>query len=276
VRRARRGTARRPFRGGQATHAEAAPKANRDRPSPPHPRRLSPPRRRAAAPGGTCWGPGHPAAGCRPGGVAGPQCAGAAMPTPSRRGGRNGEDAAVTTVRLALRKRPRRESPGRPRNGRRAVPRRARRTTRIRTADLAVIGVTPVGVPTCLWLGPYGCGSAPTFDRLPCPGWVLRHDVTTFGPLVNRSGPPAMVTTRANLTPVDTSARRRRLTWMWRLESVDGSALNRARLACAYNQSDAESWAGRAVAELADRRRPGDAASEDDTEVYGPMSLGEH
>ena len=65
------------------------------------------------------------------------------------------------------------------------------------------------------------------------------------------------------------------MTWSWRLESVDGTALSEPASPAHANQSDAESWLGEQWRELADAGVAQATLLDADTEVYGPMSLGE-
>jgi hypothetical protein len=65
------------------------------------------------------------------------------------------------------------------------------------------------------------------------------------------------------------------MTWTWRLESVDGKELSEPASPAHGNQSDAESWLGEQWRELADAGVAQVTLLEADTEIYGPMSLGE-
>ncbi len=65
------------------------------------------------------------------------------------------------------------------------------------------------------------------------------------------------------------------MTWMWRLESVDGTGLSEPVSAAHGSQSDAESWLGEHWRELADAGVAQVTLLDAGTVVYGPMSLGE-
>jgi hypothetical protein len=65
------------------------------------------------------------------------------------------------------------------------------------------------------------------------------------------------------------------MTWTWRLESVDGTALAEPASPAYGSQSDAESWLGEHWRELADAGVAQATLLDAGTEVYGPMSLGE-
>ncbi|MDQ2797465.1 MAG: hypothetical protein M3Y06_09935 [Actinomycetota bacterium] len=69
------------------------------------------------------------------------------------------------------------------------------------------------------------------------------------------------------------------MTWTWRLEQPDGSALPDLRNGPDNpphsNQSDAESWLGENWRELADAGVAGVTLCSDGTKVYGPMPLAE-
>jgi hypothetical protein len=65
------------------------------------------------------------------------------------------------------------------------------------------------------------------------------------------------------------------MTWTWRLESVDGKELTEPVSPAYGNQSDAESWLGEQWRELAEAGVAQVTLLEADTEIYGPMSLGE-
>ncbi|PZS19352.1 MAG: hypothetical protein DLM57_04230 [Pseudonocardiales bacterium] len=65
------------------------------------------------------------------------------------------------------------------------------------------------------------------------------------------------------------------MTWMWRLESVDGSVFIGPVSPSHANQSDAESWLGEHWRELADAGVAQVTLFDSDVAVYGPMSLGE-
>jgi len=65
------------------------------------------------------------------------------------------------------------------------------------------------------------------------------------------------------------------MTWTWRLESVEGTALTDPASPGHTNQSDAESWLGERWRELADAGVAQATLLDAGAEVYGPMSLGE-
>lgn len=65
------------------------------------------------------------------------------------------------------------------------------------------------------------------------------------------------------------------MTWTWRLEAVDGTALSDPTPPAHSNQSDAESWLGEQWRELADSGVAQATLLEAGVEVYGPMSLNE-
>lgn len=65
------------------------------------------------------------------------------------------------------------------------------------------------------------------------------------------------------------------MSWIWRMEAVDGSALSEPASPAQTNQSDAESWLGEHWRELADAGVAQVTLLDDDTEIYGPMPLGE-
>ncbi|MDT4970586.1 MAG: hypothetical protein QOG22_729 [Pseudonocardiales bacterium] len=65
------------------------------------------------------------------------------------------------------------------------------------------------------------------------------------------------------------------MTWTWRLESVEGKELTEPVSPAHGNQSDAESWLGEQWRELAEAGVAQVTLLEADTEIYGPMSLGE-
>jgi hypothetical protein len=65
------------------------------------------------------------------------------------------------------------------------------------------------------------------------------------------------------------------MTWIWRLESVDGNELSEPASPAHPNQSDAESWLGEQWRELAEAGVAQVTLFDADTQVYGPMSLGE-
>ncbi|MDQ2748507.1 MAG: hypothetical protein M3Y44_03080 [Actinomycetota bacterium] len=65
------------------------------------------------------------------------------------------------------------------------------------------------------------------------------------------------------------------MTWIWRLESLDGTERSDPVSPAHPNQSDAESWLGEHWRELAEAGVAQVTLLEDGTEVYGPMSLGE-
>jgi hypothetical protein len=65
------------------------------------------------------------------------------------------------------------------------------------------------------------------------------------------------------------------MTWTWRLESVDGTALRDPASPLHGSQSDAESWLGEHWRELADAGVAQATLFDAGTDVYGPMSLAE-
>jgi len=65
------------------------------------------------------------------------------------------------------------------------------------------------------------------------------------------------------------------MTWTWRLESVDGAELTEPASPAHGNQSDAESWLGEQWRELVEAGVGQVTLLEAETEIYGPMSLGE-
>jgi hypothetical protein len=65
------------------------------------------------------------------------------------------------------------------------------------------------------------------------------------------------------------------MTWTWRLESVEGKELTEPVSPSHGNQSDAESWLGEQWRELAEAGVAQVTLLEAETEIYGPMSLGE-
>jgi hypothetical protein len=62
------------------------------------------------------------------------------------------------------------------------------------------------------------------------------------------------------------------MTWHWRYERADGTAVEGPR-APAANQSDAESWLGEHWKSLLDSGIDQVTLVEDERVVYGPMSL---
>lgn len=65
------------------------------------------------------------------------------------------------------------------------------------------------------------------------------------------------------------------MSWSWRLEGVDGVALDTPASPPHQNQSDAESWLGEQWRELADAGVVQVTLLEDAVEIYGPMPLAE-
>jgi hypothetical protein len=65
------------------------------------------------------------------------------------------------------------------------------------------------------------------------------------------------------------------MTWTWRLESADGTAVTVTTAPSHPNQSDAESWLGENWRELAEAGVARVTLLEGSREVYGPMSLAE-
>ena len=65
------------------------------------------------------------------------------------------------------------------------------------------------------------------------------------------------------------------MTWTWRYEDADGGTVERDDLASTPfpTQADAESWIGESWRELLDAGIDQVSLFEDDTLVYGPMSL---
>jgi hypothetical protein len=63
------------------------------------------------------------------------------------------------------------------------------------------------------------------------------------------------------------------MTWSWRFETSDGSAVERAGGDRFPSQADAESWVGEAWQELLADGVDAVTLLEDDRVVYGPMSL---
>lgn len=65
------------------------------------------------------------------------------------------------------------------------------------------------------------------------------------------------------------------MTWMWRLEAADGSALSAPGSPPHASQSDAESWLGESWRDLAARGVAQVSLYDDGTLIYGPMPLSE-
>jgi hypothetical protein len=63
------------------------------------------------------------------------------------------------------------------------------------------------------------------------------------------------------------------MTWSWRMESVDGAALDDVASERFPSQADAESWVGEAWQELLAQGVDAVTLLEDERVVYGPMSL---
>jgi hypothetical protein len=63
------------------------------------------------------------------------------------------------------------------------------------------------------------------------------------------------------------------MSWTWRLESIDGTALAEPESPTHDNQSDAESWLGERWRELVEAGVAQATLFQDEREVYGPMSL---
>lgn len=61
------------------------------------------------------------------------------------------------------------------------------------------------------------------------------------------------------------------MSWTWRLETADGESVGTSEPF--DSRSDAESWVGEAFAELIEQGVDQVRLFEDDTEIYGPMSL---
>jgi len=65
------------------------------------------------------------------------------------------------------------------------------------------------------------------------------------------------------------------MAWSWRLHDASGAEVSEATSPQHPNQSDAESWLGEQWRELAGQGVAQVTLFEDDTVVYGPMSLSE-
>lgn len=65
------------------------------------------------------------------------------------------------------------------------------------------------------------------------------------------------------------------MSWSWRLESADGTALTRPASPAHSNQSDAETWLGEQWRALAEAGVAQVTLLDDGAEVYGPMPLSE-
>jgi hypothetical protein len=63
------------------------------------------------------------------------------------------------------------------------------------------------------------------------------------------------------------------MSWIWRLEDADGSALSTPASPPHSSQSDAESWLGETWRELARKGVAQVTLYDDDEVVYGPMPL---
>ncbi len=65
------------------------------------------------------------------------------------------------------------------------------------------------------------------------------------------------------------------MSWTWRLEAADGTALDAAAAPPHPSQSDAESWLGEQWRELAEQGVAQVVLLHDSLVIYGPMSLSE-
>jgi hypothetical protein len=65
------------------------------------------------------------------------------------------------------------------------------------------------------------------------------------------------------------------MSWQWRFETTDGSALDEPASPPHANQSDAESWLGEQWRDLAADGVAQVTLFEGDRKVYGPMPLSE-
>ena len=65
------------------------------------------------------------------------------------------------------------------------------------------------------------------------------------------------------------------MSWIWRLETADGTPLPTPASPPHASQSDAESWLGESWRELAQRGVAQVSLFDDATLVYGPMPLSE-
>jgi len=65
------------------------------------------------------------------------------------------------------------------------------------------------------------------------------------------------------------------MSWTWRLEQPDGTAMSNPASPSHANQSDAESWLGEYWRDLADAEVAQVTLFEGDRKVYGPMPLAE-
>ncbi len=63
------------------------------------------------------------------------------------------------------------------------------------------------------------------------------------------------------------------MSWTWRFEAADGTAVDGAPTERFPSQADAESWIGESWQDLAGQGVDQVVLLEDDREVYGPMSL---
>ena len=63
------------------------------------------------------------------------------------------------------------------------------------------------------------------------------------------------------------------MTWSWRLETSDGTAVDGVANEKFPSQADAESWIGEAWQDLAGQGVDQVVLLEGDRQVYGPMSL---
>ena len=63
------------------------------------------------------------------------------------------------------------------------------------------------------------------------------------------------------------------MTWSWRLEASDGTAVDSVPTEKFPSQADAESWIGEAWQDLAGQGVDQVVLLEGDRQVYGPMSL---
>ena len=65
------------------------------------------------------------------------------------------------------------------------------------------------------------------------------------------------------------------MSWVWRLESADGTPLSTPASPLHSSQADAESWLGEAWRQLADASVAQVSLLDHGTVVYGPMPLSE-
>ena len=65
------------------------------------------------------------------------------------------------------------------------------------------------------------------------------------------------------------------MSWTWRLENADGTAVSGPSSSAHSSQSDAESWLGETWRELAEAGVAQVTLLDDGERVYGPMPLSE-